>query len=204
MSKFGLLLVSLLYSLFTVKTASSSTSNLLCSLPDDIFFKLFDYGDLKEIRGTCRELKRRFEDYLQRCKFKDMKYMPYGLIRTWQLTNLLNYSDKTQEIDSRIRIQAYKPMKSKNHVKLIQFLAAHSEFAKLFASMKADVKGFINPIIAHYKNRIHGLDEFVETVGCEHLLVDKENSEADCAKMDWEHELEGYLMIFEVFRCLQG
>lgn len=216
MSKFGLLLVLLVSVIFHV----TESSNFLSALPNDLLFTILDYSsDLQEIRGTCKDLKRRFEDYLRKHKFKLKQgnydiVQKYGLIRTWQLSNILAFKDgdNLQRLDEQIRAQAYRTSttKSRNHLKLIRFLAEHVEFERLFTSMKADVKGFINPNIEYYKNKIHGLDEFVKAAGCEHLCIenhdddDKSGKECEVDDCAWGHELDFYLMIFQILQLLQG
>lgn len=203
MFQFTITLFLLFHRIISGPTEMKQSS--LITLPQELFFEIAEFDDLRWVRGTCKEMKRRFEEYLERRRLKGKEELVsrFGTIRTWQLSHL--FTKDTCDIQM-ILAQAYNPMKSKNHIKLVRFIADHEEFCGLYEKMRADVKGFIEPIVRHYSNRIHGLEQFVKVFECEHLLVDynkkKLDYEGDCRI--WRDELEIFMVILKGLKWSQG
>ena len=181
--------MTVLFVIITVLLVLQGFDSAILGLPLEIVNKIDSYLSPKELfrlRLINREIKGQVEEYAKR---NLVTKMSFGLVRDWQLLML-----KTGHFS--LKEQIYTPIKCKNHIKLLKFIANYPEFRGLYNELRNDVRGFLKPMIKYYENRIHGLDKFVEIFECEYLMRREESGSV--------YDYEYFFMIIAGLQCLQG
>jgi hypothetical protein len=174
-------LIALLFPLFQCAPLPVEIVDEICSyLNSAALFKL---------RTVNREFKSQVERYAKR----KIKLIPrFGFIRDWQLAQIKNENFGLRE-------QLYSPINSRNHLKLLSFVANYPELRAIYWSLRADVDGFLKPMVKYYERRIHGLDDFVALFNCDHLRENRYNADY---YDDWINRELWFLITG--LKCLQG
>ena len=146
--------------------------NVLNKIPGELMNEIFEFIDdngIGALRLTCHGIKGKMEDYFRDRRFKESVKNDIGIAlrlsvtRRWQLSCLLNKRNGDFTIKTVI-IQVYNPSDSWSHVKLLRFLSIHPEFSEAFNNLRSDRRGFIDPMLKIYRQRVHGLEEFAEVM----------------------------------------
>lgn len=153
----------------------------------DMVYSFLPSEELFKLRTVNREFKDQVELYAKRNIKVNSKF---GFIRDWQLSHVL-----TGNAD--LRQQLYSPISSRNHMKLLKFIANYLEFDGIYCNLRADVIGFLKPMMKYYGSQIHGLEEFINLFDCDYL--------SERVSDDYEDWIGSELLfLITGLKCLQG